>query len=183
LNNETKILRELLDTLRSSPDIPKVHVAEFLKNSSGDIDAVTDYSGTPVQYFYQPAAAKNVAVTDLTVQITHGSCMHASLYGGLTALSPGLELKVLAASSMSNTNLDLLDGEKITKNLDWTRIAQSAAAVDYGSTIGGKTFVAHLKWNAPVVLHGADSDRLAVIPVGVCNALTAHSFFMQGYEF
>lgn len=183
MSNEVRFLKEVLDTLRSAQGVPKAAVMEYLKNASGDVDAVTDYSGTPLQYYYEPASSKNVAITDLTVQITHGSEFADDKYGGLTALSPGIELKVLAGSNMSSTALDLLDGAKITNNADWARIAERFEVADYGVTVGGRTLHARLHWSSPIVLNGADSDRLAVIINGVCNALTDHSFFAQGFEF
>lgn len=151
-------------------------------DGSGTKNAVGDYSGGEEEFYIAPAADEVMLLYRMLVLIEDGSAISSEKYGGLTALSTGIEVKIIrGASTLVN---DLTDGIVIQSNADWARNCYDATPDETGS--GNNLY--KVRWTfansgKPIRLDGALGDRLVVFLNDDLSGLVSHYFKVDGvYE-
>lgn len=155
-------------------------------DGSGTKNAAVDHSGAAVAYKIKPntSADPKVASEVFDIQklniVIEDDGIKADLYGGLAALTNGIQVLILDANG---TKIDLTNGVTIKKNYDYARLGK----VQESSTGAATNFVtvtidfAKLnQYNCGVRLDGAKSELLEVLLHDNFSGLTAHYFSAAG---
>jgi len=102
-----------------------------------------------------------------------------SLYGTDIVLSNGIEVQVTDGDFSAKA--DLSNGDPILSNTDWQKFADPKFST---YSLGDRSTV--FVWNfaaagAPLILNGANEDRLVVLLEDNFTGLVDHTFTAQGY--
>jgi hypothetical protein len=148
-------------------------------DGSGTKNAVGDYSSVDTPFFIASSDAHGTFVINrmmIYVEDSGGSPSLAT-YGGLTALSDGMLVRIIRRNG---SVYDLLGGLTIKRNSDWQRTCYD---VDIATFPAGNNYV-HARWTFsrsgwPVVLQPL--DKLEVVARDNMSAYVEHYFLIQGY--
>ena len=155
------------------------HYADTVGDGTGAKVATGDHSAGQHFKVSNPLASDNViAINRMIVRIADTGPLSADKYGGLAALSNGVEVLLLDGSGA--TFKDLTDGLPIKTNGEWARVCHDVTIDRFGA---GKHYVS-VRWTfaragQPVLLK--PGWALAVNLQDDFTGLEDHTFQFQGY--
>jgi hypothetical protein len=147
----------------------------FLANVNGSV--------TPVPFWYGPASTERTAVHRLIVEIEDNATITADNYGGVSALTNGITVKVIQGNESTGVVVtDLLDGDPIKNHVNWAAHCYDVTEHTYGS---GNNFVV-VRWTfaksgRPLILDGRINEKLVVTVNDDLSTLVDHQFQIQGH--
>jgi hypothetical protein len=155
-------------------------------DGSGVKNAAVDHSGAATAYKIKPhtsadpkVASEVFDIQKLNIEI-EGAGIKADLYGGVTALSNGIQILILDASGVK---IDLTNGVTIKKNYDYARLGEVKESVS-GATTNFVTVSIDLsklnQYNCGVRLDGSKGELLEVLLHDNFSGLSSHYFVAQG---
>lgn len=160
---------------------PRYRLDRYLSldgTSSSSKDATGDYSSAAEEFYIQPRTDRIFYIERMVVLVQDNANFTAAGYGGLAALTNGIQVKVLEGA----TELaDLTDGLPIKSLVHWARCCYDLNEFSFGS---GDNFVA-VRWTfskdsaRPIKL--VEGQRLAVILNDDMSGLTGHTFMVKGW--
>lgn len=145
-------------------------------DGSGTKIATGDYSGGATDFYIQPAASETFEIARLIVHIKDQNNFSADSYGKDITLTNGISIV-----TEGNQGQDLCDGIPIMTNADWGRLSYDIEDITFGS---GSDFV-NVRWTfskfgQPLILKGAENDKLIVRLNDSFTGLLDHTFMVQG---
>lgn len=144
---------------------------------SGSADANVNGSVTP-QKFYR-TASRDLWVWRLLITIGDaGTSMAVEKYGGITTLTNGCKLEVIASDG-STVLRDLLDNRPVKTNYGWGERCYDVNLLSFGS---GEDVIL-CRWtfaNAGAPLYLQAGQRLQLTVQDDLTGLTRHKFVLQG---
>jgi hypothetical protein len=158
---------------------------DFMTEAAGG----TLYLGTgnyssPVDFAYQTGTGEISVIHRLIVSIGDSTTIKTDCYGGGSALSNGITVKV--EKEDGTTVVDLNDGNlvPIKTTADWAKLCYDLNIFDTGA--GQNTDYALIRWTfsragMPIILY--DRDKLVITLNDNFTGLTDHTFKIQGYKF
>jgi len=147
-------------------------------DGTGDFDAIGDYSGAATEFYIQPASDKIFAIETVTVSIQDGQKVSADKYGGMTALTNGIDICIEDSGGVI-TNITAND--QIKSNGEWASYFDSMKAHTFGT--GDELVVLYWKFadsGRSILLDGSKGEKLVFILNDDFTGLTLHRFFVQG---
>lgn len=153
-----------------------------LKGDDSNDMANVNGAVTPVPFWYGPTEGI-VTVHRMIVTIEDNAVLAADNYGGLSALTNGLQVRVMEGNQTTgNVELDLLDGGSIKSHLGWAEHCYDLTEHVFGA---GNNFIV-VRWtfsNAgrPLILNSVHQDKLVVTVNDDLSTLVAHHFQIQGH--
>jgi len=102
-------------------------------DSTGDGTGTKDMATTADSYYLTPASNERFVVHNLIIHYKDTGTMDTNAYGNALTLSSGILLDV--TNSADASIFDLLDGEPVTTNPEWTKFAAGSAGFQH-SVIG-----------------------------------------------
>lgn len=147
-------------------------------DGTGTKDAAVNGSSTAVTYKYQPPNGVIAVIARMLVHYGDTLAPSADDYGNITALTNGLLVQVRNVVDDSVVT-DLLDGEPIKKNSDWSRFCYDLGLDDFGA---GDNFL-KVRWTfsksgQPLEIH--DAQYLCAVIQDDLTGLVEHHFMIQG---
>jgi len=167
--------------------MPKL-LHKYLRDEGGSKDATGDYSSIAKNFSYTPEAGlKWITIGRLIGFIKDSGQPDMDKYGNNITLTNGITLKILRASGELE---DLLDGETIKTNGDWSAYNYDATDLNYGTGDDG----VRIRWSfgkyyplegnrdvsEGIKLHQGDYFLLGVSDN--FSGLTGHHFFLEGQK-
>ncbi len=155
----------------------------LIADGTNQIGAVNG-SVTPVALWGGPLK-KKWAIHRLIVVLEDNAVLNADNYGGLSALTNGLQVRMIAGDEVTGEiALDLLGGSTIKNHVDWAAHAYDLQEHVFGS---GNNFVA-VRWTfshggRPLLLDSFQNDKLVVTINDDLSSLVLHEFIIQGHIF
>lgn len=153
------------------------HVFEYLDTNgdqSGDTNAVGDYSDTPTEFFYQPAAGCVELISRMVIYMG-GKDVGKGGYGNGDALTNGIRIQT--ANTIPEATMDLDGGRPIFAEKQWKRVCYDLSPVDEESRSARWTFA---KSGLPLIL--SHEDRLVVTLHDDFSHMDEHTFMVHGSD-
>jgi hypothetical protein len=152
-------------------------------DGSGTKNAVGDYSagtGTPTSFKIVPPSGELYTLSRVIVQIRDSGLISAEGYGGLAALTNGVELRVRDGAG---TVLDLVNGLPVKSNAGWGSFCYDVALTEFGA---GDNFV-QVRWTfsksgKALELNGDEGEYLEAYLSDDLTGLVGHTFQVQGFK-
>lgn len=148
-------------------------------DGTGTTNAIGNYAAVDTPFFIMSSDAHQTFVINrlMTYIEDSGGSPSLATYGGLTALTDGLLVRVVRRGGKV---IDLLGGVPLKRNSDWQRTCYD---VDIATFPAGNNYV-HARWTFgrsgwPLVLRPL--DKLEVVMRDNMTAFVEHTFFAQGY--
>lgn len=141
-------------------------------------------SVTPVPFWIGPPADEMWAIYRMVVTIEDNANITADSYGGISELTNGVSLKIIEGNQTTGKVLvDLMDGDNVKNVVGWAEHTYDMAEHSFGS---GNNFVV-ARWTfahagRPLILDGADLDKLVVYINDDLTTLVHHEFQVQGHR-
>lgn len=154
-------------------NIDGTHVFRFLRNSGTNNASV---NGAPSPVNFRWAAPRRCTIERMIVKIQSQGPLRASSYGSIDGpLLNGVRIGVLS----NGDRFDLLDGDSIKANADWSKVCHDVVPFTFGS---GDRYIS-VRWTfsktgAPLKLDAGDV-MLTQIRDDL-RALVDHTFMVQG---
>lgn len=147
-------------------------------DGTGTKDMAVNGAITAVPHMLIPASGEVYTVERMIIYIEDNVAIDATNYGGISALTNGITLKILKQSDDSVVQ-DLLDGLPIKKNGHWARMCYDVVAGAYGNADDYLS----VRWTfskagAPLVL--TDENYLSLQVNDDLSALFGHFAMVQG---
>jgi len=148
-------------------------------DGTGTKNAAVNGSVTPVVFKIEPRGSERVlSLHRMIVSVVDSGSFDSGAYGNGLALSVGLEIAVYRSADDSVV-LDLLDGNPIQKNIDWTWVCYDANVSNYGT--GNESL--NVRWTftkagAPVTV--SRGEYLGITVNDDLTGLVDQRFFIQG---
>lgn len=159
-------------------------ISQFLDtngNGTGTINANGNYSGAADIFYIQPLSTDVYRISSLTIQIEDSlNSFDTNTYGGATALSNGITLRVV---NDSQTVLDVAGGQTINDNAEWLSLAKESQLLQ-GQSTGEvlRLFIDFDGYGQQIRLDGANNERLELTVNDDLTGLLSHTFFVRGYK-
>ncbi len=146
-------------------------VYKYLASSTGNIQVTTTATSTSVNIFsLQPSTSETYRIQRMIVHARDTGGFDAEKYGNNITFTNGLLVRV---QDDSGTVLDLLDGQPIIANGQWSRVCHEVDVKTWG--VGDEMLTARwtfAKAGFPVRLEGAKNERLEVVLQDSATGLT-----------
>lgn len=156
-----------------------VYFTRFMSTNgdgTGDVDAIGDFSGAPVDFFIRPAINETLILNQLIVHIEDTGTIDAGFYGNGIVLTNGIEILFTAGSEIL---FDVTESFRIFTNGDWARYAFSEQITEFGT---GTNFVHVLFTFAGLTIKPRifQDRELRIRLNDDFSGLVSHSFNVQG---
>lgn len=153
----------------------------LIADGSND-NAAIDGSSVAVPFFTGPLKDK-WSIHRMIVIIEDNAVITADNYGGLSALTNGITVKVTESGATGPVIVDLLDGSPIKNHVGWAAHTFDMQDQTFGS---GNNFVA-VRWTfshggRPLILDSFRNEKLVVTINDNLSTLVSHQFQIQGHE-
>jgi hypothetical protein len=158
----------------------------------GTSNAIGDYSvatGTPTEFYYQPAVGEIVLIKTLTVRIESSGAIDPVKFIGISALSVGVSIFTSTAPTLGTATFDLTVGSLIKSN---SQFQEHFTASDLMGAVAATQKAMSARWDFDqmfdaqgIILNGNKGERLAVYLeedlsdiTSVTHEYTAHGVFL-----
>ena len=151
------------------------HYLDSNGDGTGTTNAIGDYS-TPDQFYFE--ALKNCSIHRILISVGDATGSTAQEYGGLSALTNGVELKVY--DQTDTEILDLTAGNPIKSNAEWGKACYDVDLKTWGA--GNEILV--IRWTfdkAGTPINLAKGQKISIDLSDNFTGLLSHNFFIQGY--
>lgn len=157
-------------------------ISDYLANEvGGGTSANGDYSVTPATFSYGPGAGVNWIIERMIIYIADTGAFSADEYGNTgSALSNGYDVKIVD----SGGDIKTLNGSRpFTTNGDIGAVCYDVNNIGSGSSGADAILVrwTFSKAGAPIRLLGDNGGKISITFSDNLSALTAHTFFIDGY--
>ena len=173
------------DSVSVVEDTSREAVYRFLDTNgdgTGSIDAAVNGASTNQRFWISPPLGGGVvfALERVIVFLSDSGSLDSGLYGNGINLGVGQGLLLQKTSRDGTTVLnDLMAGQEIRTNLDWTKYAYDKSPFSYGSGEEGYA----VRWTfskAGQSLYIHDDEALSLFVRGNLSGLNNHTFHVQG---
>ncbi len=165
--------------VRSDPII----VHQFLTvdgDGTGISNAIGDYSSVEEIFYIQPAIDEVMVIHEILLHIVDSGAIAATGYGGMSALTDGLDVLITNANS---PRLSMLPG-LIKENVDFMHCGLGAFNL-VNFTGGIDSIIASFKtvnFGAPIILDGSQEHKIEVVLNDSFVGLVDHHFIAHGFK-
>lgn len=156
-----------------SDPIPLSQFLTDVGDGTGNDNANGDYT-TPDIFFIQPASDEIMLVEELVIHVEDGGALAEGSYGGLSALTNGINITVTNEGSISRS---LLPGV-IKTNGELLHIGKDTAIHSFTASIDA--IIATLCFKKPVLLDGSQNHKIEVLLSDDFTGLDDHHFIAYG---
>lgn len=152
---------------------------DFNGDGTGGKNANGNYASAADILYIQPPAGYTFHIARMIVEIEDTGVMRAEYYGSTNgALTNGIQVREQDDSGTIN---DLTDGVPIKTNAGWGSQCYDVDVKSWGA--GNEVLL--VRWTfaasgAPIVLDGANNERLEVVLNDDLSGLVEHRFMVQG---
>lgn len=149
-------------------------------DGTGTYNIVGDYSGAPTDFYYQAPVGVKYYLNAVTVTITDTSKFNVDGFGGLAALTNGIEM---IYSDLGVEHV-LLGGRQIKTNGEWPVVTPYVKLIPFANLSGADllsvTFKLKELYEIPLILSG-DHDRKFIVRVNDdFTGLVTHQYVLHG---
>lgn len=147
-------------------------------DGSGTKNANGNYSSAEEIFYIQPPAHQNYLLYRMMAYVKDSGTFDSGSYGNGITLTNGIAVRV---SDDSGVQHDLTDGVPVKTNPDWRQHCFDAEPSSYG--LGDEAL--GVRWTftrggPPILLEGANGDRLEVVLHDDFSGLITHTFKVEG---
>jgi len=158
--------------------VPLYRHLDVTGDGTGSSDAANDYSTTPGVFKITPASDETFVISRLLVWVQDTGAFGGGDYGHGITITNGISVTL----SDGSTTIDLTDGEPITSNSEWARIAYDLTLSEFSANAN---YLA-ARWTfaragQALRLDGYESEELRIELSDDFSGLDAHSFMVQGW--
>lgn len=148
-------------------------LSKYLRSSTNKINANGDYSSAQGSFFLTAPAKTTYKIDHLTITIEDVTPMTTALYGGVVALSNGVQLRVVrAGGAVEKIN----DEEVITTNSDLAGVCDDFKLITF--SLGNEILKGKITFSSPIVL--SPGDKIEALFDDNLQGLVTHKFFVTG---
>ena len=169
---------------RTTDAFPYVHrFVDTVGDGSGDINANVDGSITPILFKCLPPAEGALVFAEVTIIIEGTGNFKTNTYGGLAALTNGLQLGLFDKDTEEPV-VELTAPHRVRTNVDWALYAYPVTLSAWG---GGSSHItanwdARKAGGAGVLLAAGSQLALGVKISDDLTGLANHFFVLKGYQ-
>lgn len=155
-----------------------VSKGENQEQTSADVELSQDFSVTPATFIVQPPVGTVYHIQRAIIYLEDSGIINSGGYGGLSALTNGLNLEIHDADGFVATLTPLT----IKQNTHWKRYAYDLNYSDFGAgnpSISSRwTFT---ETGIPIYLDGDKGEKFAVTVSDNLSGLVSHTILLQGH--
>jgi len=108
-------------TTRREAINPSKMIIQHLRDINGSAELAVDGSSTPVEFFFAPLVGDRAFIRTVKIEIVAAAFDDVAVFAGGSALTNGIG--ILVKDRDGNILLDVLNGDPIAKDADWSDLA------------------------------------------------------------